>query len=60
MNPRCGALIKSGCFLRNTPPPLLLLQLSNFLLINIKKGTSHLVESGKNTAVDIFFFLREK
>lgn len=33
VGPRCGALIKGGCFLGNTPPPLLLRQLSNFLFI---------------------------
>lgn len=32
-SPRCGALIKSGCCLGLALPPLLLLQLCNFLLI---------------------------
>lgn len=33
VGPRGGALVKGGCFLGNAPPPLLLFQLSNFLLI---------------------------
>lgn len=41
LNPRCGAFIKGSCFLWNTPPPLLLFQLSNFLFII--KGKGHLL-----------------